>query len=137
MLVLRLLILNFDFLLDQFVTFSYDFVSLLFRLLLSSFKSIFDVLDLLRQILVLQLLLRDGLLRLPHGLLLFAKFLPDLCSEVDVANPLFHHEVYRVDGLLNILWLCAEEVAYRWDPVALLRLLNVPQVVHEVLLLEL
>ena len=131
-LVLRLLVLNLDFLLDEFVSFGNDLVTLFLCFLLSALVSVLHVLDLLREILILQFFLRQSLLSFAERLLLLAEFSTDLSSEIDVTHPLLHHEIDRGDRLLDVFWLCAEEVTNRWNSIALLSLSDVLQVVHEV-----
>ena len=53
-----------------------------------------------------------------------------LLAEVDVAYSLLHHEIDRVDRVLDVVRLSAEKIANGWHTVALLRLPNVLQVVH-------
>ena len=55
----------------------------------------------------------------------------DVLPEVDIAYPLFHHEVDRVDGVLDVLRLCSKEVTDGWDAVALLCLSDIFQIVHK------
>ena len=57
--------------------------------------------------------------------------LSHVLPEIDVSDPLLHHEVDRVDCVLNVVRLGPEQVANRRHPVALLSLANVLEVVHE------
>ena len=57
--------------------------------------------------------------------------LSDVLSEVDVRDSLLHHEVDRVDRVLDVFWLRAEKVTNYWYSIALLSLLDVLEVVHK------
>ena len=51
--------------------------------------------------------------------------------EVDITYSLLHHEVDRVDSVLDVLRLGSEEIANGWDTVALLCLSDIFQIVHK------
>jgi hypothetical protein len=61
----------------------------------------------------------------------------DLLFEIDVSYSLLHHSVDRIESGLDIIWLCSEEVTNYWYAIALLSLLNVLEVVHQLSLFEL
>jgi len=57
--------------------------------------------------------------------------LSHILSEVDITDSLLHHEVDRVDGVLDVLGFGPEDVANSGHTVALLRLPDILQIVHQ------
>jgi hypothetical protein len=78
-------------------------------------------------------LLAECILRLLEGLVLLGELGSDVLTEVDVRDPLLHHEVQRLDCILDVLRGATEEVAYGGHAVALLTLADVVLVILELL----
>ena len=130
MLVLGLFVLQLYDLLVELVAVTLDLFLLVLRGLHLVLVAILHVFELLLQRLCALLLPCQLVLGLSQLRLSLLHLGAHLLAEVDVANSLLHHEIDRVDRVLDVVRLCAEKIANGWHTVALLRLPNVLQVVH-------
>ena len=131
MLELSLFVLKLDNLLVKLITVSSHALFLLFQAFELIFILVIGVLKLLGECFVLLLFTSKLFLTLTHSRFILAHLLPYILSEIDVSHSLLHHEVHRIDCVLDVLWLCSEDVSNRWDSVALLSLSYVLKIVHE------
>lgn len=131
MLELGLFVLKFDDLLVELISVPLDSVLLLLYSLQLVFVLVFCILDGLVQLLGALLLPSELLLGVPQRCFCLGHPLTDFLTEVNIADPLLHHEIDRVDCVLHIFWLSSEYVSDCRHTIALLRLLDIFQVVHQ------
>ena len=63
---------------------------------------------------------------------MLVKLLANFSPEVDVSHALLHQKVDGIDCFLDVVWLGTEQVADSWDTIALLRLLDVLEIIHQI-----
>ena len=131
MLVLRLLVLQFNYLLVKFVTVTLDSILFILGGLQLVLEAILCILQLLLKRLSSLLLTSQLVLSLTQTRLRLKHLLSHVLTEVDVSNSLLHHKVDGVDGVLDVLWLSPEDITNRWHTITLLRLSDVFQIVHQ------